>query len=355
MSLCVHHYYPLGSDNVGDALVAHAIRHAVTHHFGPAQFVDMPVNDRYPGNDRTLGLRGDNLDRSNAQADLVIVGGSNLLQPRSRGRWGVFTDINSIARLKKPLLLTGMGTGSDFGQRVQSLKAPALAEVRALHEKAFAASVRDQRTADALQRIGVQVRCTGCPVTFLTDAVVCRQPSDAPLFVSFPPPRIEKKRGGRGFMRQAMEYIAWLRDTGIPLVVTLHDRRDVEPARQRVPAGVETFFTLDVAQQIEQFRRCRGVIGFRLHAALLGLALGKPVVPVGVDWRGRGFVTTFGLENQSVRPFQWRPFARLQRLTDHLLAGDANMIEQQAEAKRRFGREHEGFWSEAVTTFHSQQ
>src|SRR5690242_14537700 len=115
--MLVHHYFPLGSENVGDHLVARAIRGAVRRHFGPAEFVDMPVNDRYRGTDRPIGLRGENLDHTNREADLVIVGGSNLLEPRKprrdpsggrRGGWGVFTDVDSIHRLRPPLLLLGM-------------------------------------------------------------------------------------------------------------------------------------------------------------------------------------------------------------------------------------------------------
>src|SRR5437764_10573650 len=47
--LTVHHYFPLGSENVGDHLVARAIRAAVARHFahaGDVKFVDFPANDR---------------------------------------------------------------------------------------------------------------------------------------------------------------------------------------------------------------------------------------------------------------------------------------------------------------------
>ena len=95
LELTVHHYYPLGTDNVGDRLVAHAAANAGAH-FGPAIFVDMPANDAYQGTDRSIGLTGANIDRSNAEADLVLVGGSNMLEPRKPrrhkqpgGSWGL--------------------------------------------------------------------------------------------------------------------------------------------------------------------------------------------------------------------------------------------------------------------------
>ena len=82
MTLKVHHYFPLGSDNIGDHLVARAIRGALARHFGAIDFVNMPVNDRYRAGDRTIGLLGNNVERSNREADMTVIGGSNLLEPR---------------------------------------------------------------------------------------------------------------------------------------------------------------------------------------------------------------------------------------------------------------------------------
>ncbi len=252
MALIVHHYSPLGSTNVGDGLVTRAIRKAIPRHFGPCDFVDFPANDRYPGNDRVLGLCGENLERTNAEADLVIVGGSNMLEARkprrsgilggSRSGWGVFTDLDSLRRLRVPLLLLGMGTGSSFGREIRPYLHPAADEIRLLHEKAFASAVRDQTTVEKLAEIGVKTECVGCPVTFLTDRPVRGvDPSDLPLLVSFPPPRIVERAGGRSFMKSAMHYIEWLRDRGTPIIVTLHDSEDIEPARRWTPEGVEIF------------------------------------------------------------------------------------------------------------------
>src|SRR6185369_2841090 len=105
----VHHYFPLGSSNVGDALVAHAIRTALRRQLGALEFVSFPVNDRCKNSDQPFGLLGENLDRTNAEADLVVVGGSNLLEPRkplrpdrpkAKWHWGVCTDTDSLQRLQ---------------------------------------------------------------------------------------------------------------------------------------------------------------------------------------------------------------------------------------------------------------
>jgi hypothetical protein len=361
--MIVHHYYPLGSDNIGDHLVARAIREAVTRHFGPADFVHLPVNDRYRGSDRPIGLRGENLDRTNAEADLVIVGGSNLLEARKLPKrwssdtpawqWGVFTDPESIRRITPPLLLIGMGTGSSFGQPIRSYAPETAEEIRLLHRQAFAAVVRDATTRQRLGQIGIDVDCTGCPVTFLTDRPVTTSRDDLPLIVSFPPSRIVRRLAGRIFMRGAMRYIAWLRQLGVPLIVTLHETRDLECARQWVPSGTDTFYTEDLDELIARYEECRGVIGFRLHAALLALGLGKPIVPVGVDWRGLAFIETFQLGDLAIRPLRLGQFQKLRRLTNLLLAGDEDLVGRLDRAKSLFRRRYETFLSNATTCFNA--
>jgi hypothetical protein len=364
VSLTVHHYYPHMSGNIGDRLVAIAIRQAVERHFGPAHFVDMPVNDSYRAADRPVGLMGANVDRSNAEADLIVIGGSNLLEPRPQRRpkpgraqwdWGVFTDADSLARLRPPILLLGMGTGSDFGRPILPYSERAAAQIRLLHERAMASAVRDQTTADRLAAIGVRTVCTGCPVTFFTDSPVSSAEPALPLIVSLPPGRILRKLVGRTvgwlFMRGTARYIAWLGSLGVPVVVTLHEPGDIAVARDWLPASVEVFRTNDLGELIDRYRSSCGVIAFRLHAGLLGLGLGKPIIPAGVDWRGRAFVETFELGHMAIAPGRVGQFRKLRVWTQRLLSGDAELIATLDRAKSRFlGRYHD-FLADAATRF----
>ena len=184
----------------------------------------------------------ENVDRTNAEADLVIVSGLNLLQPRTPPRrastqdWGLLTDLVSIHRLARPLLLLGMGTGSGFGKAIPRWSRQAREEIRLLHAHAFAAAVRDQTTADRLASIGVTTPGIGCPVTFLTDRPV--RPADAgfPLIVSFPPARILKSIVGRAFMAATMQYVQGLIRSDVPVVVTLHAASDLAITRAWIPS-----------------------------------------------------------------------------------------------------------------------
>lgn len=361
MPLTVHHYFPLGSGNIGDQMVARAIQTHLPRFFGPCTFVDVPVNDRYSAGDREIGLRGSNLDRTNAEADLVVIGGSNLLEPRKprrvdgkgprRGRWSVFTDADAIARLRPPSLLLGMGTGSSFGQGVRPYLEPTVTEIRNLFARSFAHAVRDVTTVEQLARIGVRTRCTGCPVTYLEPTPVTPQDASLPLAISLPPYYIRDYLLGRLFMKGTLDYIARLHAEGVPLLVTLHEDRDVAFAREHLPKGVPTFYTEDLDEQLTVLRRTRGMIGFRLHAALTALALGKPVIPVGIDHRGLGFIRTFkaaDLSIRSARPFQ---FAKLRTLTRRLLDNDPAVVNHWATLKTQQMADYDAFLAEAAGAF----
>src|SRR5581483_10530244 len=107
----------------------------------------------------------------------------------------------------------------------------------------------------------------------------------------------------------------------------------------------------DTDELIARFEQSRGVIGFRLHAALLGLGLGKPVIPVGVDWRGIAFIETFDVHDLSTRALRPGQFAKLRRLTERLLANDPELIGRFAQAKSRFLGRYHAFLAGAADQF----
>lgn len=378
MSLRVHHYCPHGTRNIGDDLVVLALRQALERWLGPCAFTTISASER--GRIQTpevaatplvpkvtLGTRGasgvlpaglclENIERSNAEADLVLVGGSNLLEPR-KGRHRddcnipLLLDGQAIERLRRPLLLAGMGTGSSFGKRIRAYTPRARHHLRTLFDRAFAHAVRDETTVKRLARIGIHSHCAGCPVTFLTDRPVQLQDSGLPLLVSFPPTRILNRFLGPTFVQLALNYVKWLQAERVPFVVTLHEATDQEPARRLLPSFIEVFYTEDLQALIARFEQCRGVVGFRLHAALLGMGLGKPIIPVGVDWRGLGFIKTIGADDISIRPFRLGQLKKLQRLTRRLLDNDPLLLARLRLAKQSLCASHEEFFRQATLAF----
>ncbi|HWY85757.1 MAG TPA: hypothetical protein VNX28_03480, partial [Gemmataceae bacterium] len=156
---------------------------------------------------------------------------------------------------------------------------------------------------------------------------------------------------GPAFMRLAMKFVAWLKSQGMPVVVTLHERCDLQHARRLVPSGIDIFYTESVDELIARFEESIGVVGFRLHAGLLGMGLGKPIIPAGVDWRGLAAIETFGFQDLAVRPFRLGQLAKLKHVAGRLLARDAAFIVRQQQAKEHFRGRYEAFLRQAAGRF----
>jgi hypothetical protein len=185
----------------------------------------------------------------------------------------------------------------------------------------------------------------------LTDRPVAAQSSTAPLLVSLPPARILKTWSGQWFMHQTMGYLRWLTRKGVSVVATLHERADLDFAPSWVPKGVPQFYTERVDELIGRYGDSCGVIGFRLHAALLGLGLGKPIIPVSIDWRGRAFVQTFGLEDLALEPAALGHFGRLRGSTLRLLQNDKALLGRLQSEKDRHQRAYHGFLAQGAARF----
>lgn len=356
MTLRVHHYHPCGTRNTGDELVVRALRQSLTQRLGPCEFTSFHGTARGSTQGTPVGLCARNIELNNREADLVLVGGSNMLEPRkirqaSDCNIPLQIELEALKALKTPVILAGMGTGSDFGRRIFRYSPYASAALHTLFAKALAHSVRDITTARELQRIGIQTQCTGCPVTFYTDQPVRPQNDSAPLFVSFPPARIRKRWFGSAFLSLAGKYLHWLKDQGVPFVTTLHEPADLELARELTPPGIEVFHTEDVDELLARFKTARGVIGFRLHAGLLAMGLGKPIIPVGVDWRGLAFIETAQFQDISIRPFRLGQLAKLKQLTLRLLQGDAALLHRLDSFKAALRARHEAFLDDAARKF----
>ena len=297
--MIVHHYYPQRL-NIGDSFVRDGIHKLISACRADVEFVDFPVNrPRRPG--RAFGLAGENLDRSNAEADLLVVGGSNLYQCRKSGEWGVATDVESIRKLAKPLMLIGLGSGSSFMRTVRGCSEKSAAEIRLLNEVAVGSSVRDVRAGQFLDALGVTgYTLTGCPATFVFDRPFAFNGSEL-VVVSFPPERFRRRRlMFFRLMRTLRGYIEYCHGLGLKVALACHDQKDVPLARRLADRGAEVFYSEDTKDYYELYGRCRLGVGFRLHGSIICLSLGIPFIPLYFDMRGIAFARTYGSQQWTI-------------------------------------------------------
>jgi polysaccharide pyruvyl transferase WcaK-like protein len=341
--MIIHHYHPM-NENIGDFFVRDGIRKLLREQRPDARFIDMPVN-RVRNSQCDYGLRGSNLDRSLREADLIVVGGSNLYESRKGGEWGVTTDLESIAKITKPVLLIGLGAGSRFKKRVHKSNDDTLAQIVGLNGIAIGSSVRDVLTADFLKDIGLDnYTMTGCPAVFLFERPLSFKERPEFVAISFPPVRFSEHRIMYWMiMRTIRKYVHYCGRLGLRAVLSCHDSRDIESARSI--SGAEVVHSCEPKDYYDLYSEAAMVIGFRLHAAIMGFSLGTPFVPISFDMRTTAFGATF--ENSDLIIDGTRPglYGRLVHATEAILNRNSTMFDKSFEMRDRYSHVMRSFLS----------
>jgi hypothetical protein len=325
----IHHFYPK-TRNVGDHFVQRGVERMIRQIIPGASFQLFDVNSR--GGDETYGLTRAAVVRANREADLVVVGGSNLYEGNWRWRWGVHVEPGAIEELRVPLFLLGVGTGSAFLSPTHKPSARARSEIKLLNERAELSGARDVLTLRWLRALGVsKAELTGDPATFIFNRPARLEGSRVTM--AMPPRRFWSSRGqflkvrlhGRAIFRALVALARTLAGQGREVVVACNDPADLGLARGlfgegfagRIvcPGTPEEYFGL--------LSESRAVVAGRLHTAVVSFSLGVPFVLIDSDQRTRGFVETYGLDDWAAAPGVGDFRARLFERAERLLAGDA--------------------------------
>jgi polysaccharide pyruvyl transferase WcaK-like protein len=327
----IHHFYPK-THNIGDHFVQRGIERMIREIIPHAAFDLFNVNSR--GEDKTgYGLTRETVARANREADLIIVGGSNLYEGSYRWPWGVHMEADALDDLRVPLFLIGMGTGSSFLSRPHKPSARAKREMRLLNDRAAFSGARDVLTRDWLHQLGIsKAELMGDPATFIFNHAARSGGDGGHVLFTTPPLRFWASKNrfwqvrlrGRAMFRTTVALAQMLLGKGHEVVVACNDPADVKLARQlfgdrfagRVvcPQGPEEYFQL--------LSGSRAVVTGRLHTAVVSFSLGVPFLLIDADQRTRGFVETYQLDDWTVRPSSNDFAACLEERTDRLLSDD---------------------------------
>lgn len=329
----VHHFYPK-TRNVGDHFVQRGIERMIRDLAPRATFDLFNVNSR--GEDRDgYGLTRATVERANREADLVVVGGSNLYEGSYRWPWGVHLEAGALDALRVPLFLLGIGTGSDFLSRTHEPSARARGEIMLLNERAAFSGVRDVLTLDWLRKLGVtKAELTGDPATFIFNHPARSVGHGGHVLVVMPPVRFwgsasrfwRVRPRGRAAFRAVASLARELTERGQKIVVACNDPADVPLARRLFCEGGERFGgALACPRTPEEYFNLlsdsRAVLTGRLHTAVVSFSLGVPFVLIDSDQRTHGFVETYQLDKWAVAPSAEDFGPRLRERTLRLLGG----------------------------------
>lgn len=305
----IHHFYPR-TNNIGDHFVQRGIA-AMVRRVRPDAVIELfDVNSR-GRNQVEYGLTQRAIERANREADLIIVGGSNLYEGSYRWHWGVHLEADALESLRVPLVLLGIGSGSGFGAPLHAATKQAKAQIKLLNEHAKLSGARDVITLDWLHKLGIEkAKLTGDPAAFIFERPL-QVNSAGPVLIAMPPRRFWRslhqfrkvRRHGRAMFTALVSAAETLIEAGDEIVVACNDPLDLplanslfEGRRQNIvcPKTPEDYFRL--------VSTSRAVVSGRLHTAVLAFSLGVPFVLMNVDQRTEGFLKTYELENWSITP-----------------------------------------------------
>jgi polysaccharide pyruvyl transferase WcaK-like protein len=328
----IHHFYPK-TRNIGDHFVQRGIERMIRSIVPDATFDLFNVNSR--GEDKSdYGLTRAAIERANRDADLIIVGGSNLYESSWRWRWGVHLETGALENLQVPLFLLGIGTGSDFLSRPHAPSLRARNEIRLLNTHAAFSGARDVLTCDWLHQLGIsKAKLTGDPATFIFNHPLQQNKRDGHILMTMPPLRFwNTKRqfwkvhvSGRAVFKAIVTLARLLLEKGHTVVVACNDPLDWNltcqlfdgwfPGQSVCPSSPEEYFQI--------LSNSRAVITGRLHTAVVSFSLGIPFVLIDTDQRTHGFIETYQLDSWSVSPSGKSIAARLKEQADKLLSDEA--------------------------------
>lgn len=257
--------------------------------------------------------------RNLLRCNVVVFGGGNILKElyRSVGRWKYSTltmvlAVVLLARLAgKPVLMANVGIGP-----VES--APGRLLVRAILRLVWLISVRDEGS----QRLAVSVGCVGHKLRLVPDAVWVRDP-DSLRGGSDPEPRADDVplRIALNLNKDVDVADQWDRflDRLVAALGEVADARPVEFHALPMQCGFKSGTDLEVLEEVlgrldapvhihapadhlevaSIIAGCDLVVSERLHAIILSVVIGCPVVALPYDVKVRELASQLGIEERA--------------------------------------------------------
>ena len=301
------------------------------------------VSDRLLDYDEILtikpGASQKEWDLLNSECDALVLKGGNYIQPS----W--LTKAFGLEMFKKvriPIVLFGVGLQSGLRQDVK-FEPEEIDILKLIHDSCAFSSLRGERTAEALDSIGISnTLVTGCPTLYWSrqPELSVRKPtddragfsfrqglysSDTRVYQSqFEAIRLVKQRfeettvllqGEEVLMQHYLQATRWeaeFKATYAPVPGTSMRRLTREPINPEEIADVlhkrldrfadagqirwimeNAFFSYDIGEYLDLYRSMGMVIGCRLHSNLLALSQGTPAYFLIYDERTREIAELF--------------------------------------------------------------
>lgn len=276
--------------NIGNDLIAYSTERIVSEVFGSLTCI---VNIPAMANRQYGGLTSRQIYDINRFADGVIISGGNILE---NGQ--ITYERVAVNALDRPLMMMACSHGkiATNGHSLQA-RTDSLSPETLKHIFSFAtvSMVRDAATQSALNDLGIATSLGGCPSLFLTPKAQT-EAADRLVFVSVRhpsrmsvPAKLQWKIADD--VRRLLSTLTQRYGDRVRLLC--HDYIDIEFASAF--DGIPICYFDDAASYIKALSDCELSIGYRLHAFLPCLAMGRPAIHLSYDERAQSMISSLGL------------------------------------------------------------
>ena len=250
------------------------------------------------------------ISQMNEDADLMLVGGGGLIHGFAGDKWMLHLPDELIQTIKVPIVCYGLGY-NQFREE-SDLSPEILNNLKLLKEKAFAFSVRNDRSQRELKRLGINFE----------------EVPDSGFFVdqNIPPSPVEGKyvtiqlaydmKENRGIKDEKMiqnfaEITRYLLGKGYKVVFCPHVRKDCEISEAIVkeinqPGQVFMWNWYEMVREantlngLAYYKHASFVIGMRGHSQICPIGLGTPVISIVSHRKNIDLLRELGLEKYSI-------------------------------------------------------
>ena len=311
------------STNLGNRMICEATKRIIERlpvHFKPEEFTFL----RKPN--------GEELDRINA-CDRAIFVGTNIFQPQAVGwRWRA----QDLGQIKIPYSLYGVGYSGPLG-RVPLRICRETTDLVEWSRGGSSIGVRDPQTVRWLKLFGVNSELVGCPVLAYPDTF-----TDISIGKNTPVLAIREillHNPGEGPKQAQQDLIDWFFEKYPDGRSVVQSPEDLKLVHDR--PIVSTFEEI-----IEELSRARFVVSTRLHAGMLALAFGRPVVFLAHDTRVASFCEMIGVK---AYPLTSEGLRNALKAAQRIDRGDLSELKPAVERVRLLVRRLHEFLNEEIT------
>lgn len=342
------HYGVHRNGNAGDTALFDATRRLFDDAFGRQHWLKLPV--RSP-------VLAEDVDRINAHAKAVLVGGGGLIipdsVPDSRSGWQWNIALEDLRKLERPLLLSGVGYNVFHGQGGFSGRFQA--HIIEVIQRAVFVGLRNSGSIAALgehlpPELAAKLRLQPCPTTVLTRLYPRFDREWCPgrhLSINLAFDRADRRFGGRieDSVREIALAARHFHSRGWRVSVALHDPRDRFYLPLLRDAGLP-FAVVDLAhsgvERIFDFYTTTDLtIGMRGHGQMVPFGLQRPIFTLASHPKMMYFLEDIGHR-------EWGVDIRKTGFRDALIAGMEAVTVDPAKTRAELVQAQDAFWNQML-------